>query len=79
MGVIVNKNDQQNDELSRRISADLREKALKSSGVLDDEETPDFAEDSEYIKDFKKTGRFGWVWVVLIVLAIISIILIVML
>ncbi len=78
MGVIVNKNNQQDNELSRRIDADLRERALKSSGVIKDGETPDFAEDSEYIKDFKKTGRFGWVWMVLIILAIISIISIVM-
>lgn len=78
MGVIVNKNNQQDNELSRRINADLREKALRASGVVGDDETPDFAEDSEYVKDFKKTGRFGWVWVVLIVLAIISIISIVM-
>lgn len=74
MGVIVNKNNQQDNELSRRISADLREKALKSSGVVDDKDTPDFAEDAEYMKDFKKTGKFGWVWVVLIILAILSII-----
>ena len=78
MGVIVNKNNQQDNELSRRINADLREKALKASGVLDDAETPDFAEDSEYVQDFKKTSKFGWVWVVLIVLAIISVISIVM-
>ena len=78
MGVIVNKNNQQDNELSRRINADLREKALRSSGVIGDEETPDFAEDSEYIQDFKKTSRFGWVWIILIALAIISIISIVM-
>lgn len=74
MGVIVNKNNQQDNELSRRISADLREKALRASGVADDNETPDFAEDAEYMKDLKKTGRFGWVWIVLIVLAILSVI-----
>ena len=78
MGVIVNKNNQQNDELSRRINADLREKALRASGMVDDEETPDFAEDAEYMEDFKKTGRFGWVWIVLIILAIIAVIAIVM-
>lgn len=77
MGVIVNKNNQQDNELSRRIDADLREKALKASGVVDDE-IPDFTEDSEYVEDFKKTGRFSWVWVVLIILAIIAIIAIVM-
>ena len=74
MGVIVNKNNQQDNELSRRISADLREKALQASGVVGDEEVPDFAEGSEYVQDFKKTSRFGWVWVVLIVLAILSVI-----
>ena len=78
MGVIVNKNNQQNDELSRRINADLREKALKSSGVMKDQKTPDFTEDSEYMGDYKKTGRFGWVWVVLIILAILSIVSIVL-
>ena len=78
MGVIVNKNNQQDDELSRRINADLREKALKSSGIVSDEKTPDLAEEAEYMKDFKKTGKFGWVWVILIVLAILSIISIVM-
>jgi hypothetical protein len=78
MGVIVNKNNQQDNELSRRISADLREKAIRASGVVGNDETPDFAEDAEYMQDFKKTGRFGWVWVVLIVLAILSVISIVL-
>ena len=78
MGIIVNKNNQKNDELSRRIDADLRERALRASGMVGDEEIPDFAEDLEYVKDFKKTGRFSWVWMVLIILAIISIISIVM-
>jgi hypothetical protein len=78
MGVIVNKNNRQDNELSRRISADLREKAIRVSGVVGNDETPDFAEDAEYMQDFKKTGRFGWVWVVLIVLAILSVISIVL-
>jgi hypothetical protein len=82
MGVIVNKEDDKNDELTRRINADLRSKMYGNSN--DDGEDdgsglkgnpdPDFAEDSEYMKDFKKTGKFGWVWIVLIVLAIISIV-----
>lgn len=87
MAVIVNKNDDKNDELTRRINADLRAKMYETSGGGDDDyddgsglkrKDPDFAEDSEYIKNFKKTSRFGWVWVVLIVLAILSIISIVM-
>ena len=72
MGIIVNKNDELNDELSRRISADLRERAVV------EESDPDFAEDAEYVKELKKTGRFSWIWIVLVVLAIISFVSIVM-
>ncbi len=75
MGVIVNKNNYKNDELSRRIDADLRAKALNTSGATGSRRDDlDLAEDAEYMKDLKKTGKFGWVWVVLIILAILSII-----
>ena len=72
MGIIVNKNDNLNDELSRRISADLRARAVSEAT-----EDPDFVEDAEYIGDLKKTGRFSWIWIVLVVLAIIALVLIV--
>ena len=71
MGVIVNKNDELEDELSRRISADLRGRmnvAAEGKAVQ-----TDFSE-LEYTKDLKKTGRFSWVWIVLVVLAILSLI-----
>ncbi len=73
MGVIVNKQNEQNDELSRRINADLRAKAMESAEVNDDGDV-NFAEDAEYLKDLKKTGKFGWIWIVLVVLAVISLI-----
>ena len=75
MGVIVNKENTKKNELTRRIDADLKAKqtaAVKIEGDAD----PDFAEGSEYVKDMKKTSKFGWVWIVLIVLAILSIIVI---
>lgn len=72
MGVIVNKKNSE-DELSRRISADLRARALETADISGGEDV-DLAEDAEYIKDLKKTGRFGWVWIVLVVLAILSVI-----
>ncbi len=71
MGVIVNKENNQNDELSRRISADLRARALESADNSGDNEL-DLAEDAEYMKDLKKTGKFSWMWIVLIVLAVLS-------
>lgn len=71
MAVIVTKKDNDTD-LQRKIAADLRSKGV--AAAEDDHDAPDLAEDSEYLKDTKKTGRFGWIWLVLIVLAIISLI-----
>lgn len=70
MGIMVNKENQQNDELSRRISADLRARAAEAT----DEGDVDLVEDARYLQSLQKTSRFGWVWIVLIVLAIISIV-----
>lgn len=75
MGIVVNKEDDKNQELEDRITADLRAKAVET--VPDGEKT-DFENDSEYIRDTKSTGRFAWVWIVLIVLAIISLVIIFM-
>ena len=71
MGIIVNKENQENDELSRRISADLRARAVAEGA---DGKEVDLVEDARYLKDTKKTSRFGWIWIVLIILAILSII-----
>lgn len=73
MGIIVNKQNE-NDDITRRINADLRAKAVETVDIDDSVANPDLAEDTEYLKDLKKTGRFGWVWIVLIVLAILSVI-----
>lgn len=74
MGIIVNKEDQDN-ELERRIATDLRAKAVETFG---DGEVTNFADDAEYVKNTAKTGRFAWVWIVLVVLAIISLVIIFM-
>lgn len=69
MGVIVNK-ENDGDLLSRRISADLRAK-LAESEKDEGSKDPDFAEDSDYVKDLKKTGKFTWVFLALFVIAVI--------
>lgn len=74
MSIVTNK-DEDKSRLSQRINADLRAKMAETSKISDD---PDLIEDSEYIKDMKKTGKFGWIWIVLIVLALMSIISIVL-
>lgn len=74
MAVIVNKKEE-TDELTQRINADLRAKATETADINDGSDV-DLAEDAEYLKDLKKTGRFSWVWIVLVVLAILSLIVI---
>ena len=76
MGIIVNKEDDKNSDLTRRINADLREKTQKTTYVGGNAD-PDLAEDSDYVKDLQKTSRFGWIWLVLIVLAAASLVFIV--
>ena len=73
MGIIVNKEDNKNNDLERRISSDLRAKAVET---FDDGEVTDFTDGSEYVRETTKTGRFAWVWIVLVVLAIISLVII---
>lgn len=73
MSIVVNHENDKNDPLSARINADLREKMSEASKISDD---PDLAEDAEYVKDLEKTSKFGWVWIVLIILALISLVVI---
>lgn len=73
MGIIVNKEDNKNNDLEQRISADLRAKAVAEAP---DGEVTDFTDGSDYIADTKKTGRFAWVWIILVILAIISLVII---
>ena len=68
MGIIVHKETERNSELNDRIAADLRERAQETSQISD----PDLVEDTDYTKDLKKTSRFGWIWMVLVVLALAS-------
>lgn len=72
MGILIQDNGQRS-KLQDKITADLREKAQKTSQPGD---RPDFVEDAEYSKHLKKTGRFSWFWFVLIFLAIVSLIVI---
>ncbi|MBQ3430748.1 hypothetical protein IJG20_01430 [Candidatus Saccharibacteria bacterium] len=69
MGVLVAKEEDDNVSLTNKINADLREKMAKTQNPEEDD--PDF-EDAEYLAQYKKTGRFTWVWFILIALAIAS-------
>lgn len=71
MGIVVTKQDK-DTELTARINADLRAKAQSTKDIED----PDLVEDSDYAKDLKKTGKFGWIWLVLVLAALVSLALI---
>lgn len=75
MGIIVTKDEDTNAELAERINADLRERMTRTATVEGD---PDYLENSEYLKELKSTGRFSWIWFILIALAIASVIFIVL-
>gem|GEM_PF-248820 len=74
VGIIVSKNEDQNSRLTERINTDLRIHAQSTSRATD----PDFIEEPEYFKDSQKTDQFSWVWFVLVVLALISLIFIIL-
>ncbi len=73
MGIMMSKDLNSRSELDRRISADLRAKAASRP-----HEDPDYIDDSAYVEETKKTGRFTWAWIVLIILAIISLVCIIL-
>lgn len=72
MGIMLSKEDDKNANLSRRIDADLRSR-MEASAKLENGET-DAVDDSEYTKDLKKTGKFAWVPLVIIVAGVIMLV-----
>lgn len=73
MGIMMTKDMNDNTELDRRVSADLRARAQQSRST-----DIDGVADSRYVEDTEKTNKFTWVWIVLIVLAIISLVCIIL-
>ncbi|MBR3163923.1 hypothetical protein IKF15_01285 [Candidatus Saccharibacteria bacterium] len=69
MGILVENNNERT-RLTERISADLRERTTGTS--RDDAAMPDLVEDSEYLRNTKRTSRSSWFWIALVVLALIA-------
>ena len=76
MAIIFN-NQQGKSELQQRITAELREKQMKSGSnegefvEANDIKTPDFdAEHSEYTKNFKTTTSLAWAWALIVAAAL---------
>lgn len=74
MGLIVHKETERLSKLNDRIAADLRARAVQTAKTSD----PDLVEDSDYTKNLRTSGRFSWVWFVLVALAVASLALIIL-
>ena len=68
MAMIINREDDKESNLTRRIDADLKSKLESSSKVVKPKDDPDLVEEQDYVKDLKKTGEYGWVWILLIII-----------
>ncbi len=72
MGILVEKNEEKS-KLQERIAADLRERASRTSGLDDDDDDDvDLEEDSAYIEGTHRSHGSAIFWIVLVVLALIS-------
>lgn len=71
MGIITSDELKQDSELKQRIVADLRNRARTEAMELDP------IEDSAYLKDHQKTRHFPWFWLILVLLAMLSLVFII--
>ena len=70
MGILV-KDNEERSKLQDRISADLRERAARTSGN-EGEKDVDLVEDSAFIEGTKQSHSTAWFWITLVTLAVIS-------
>lgn len=71
---MLNKQDD-NEKLTERINADLRRKVAETASA---EATTDFT-GADYLSSTATTGKYSWIWIVLTILALGSLIFIILL
>ena len=69
MALYVNK-DQKRSELQERLDAELRAK-MTARSKQESHDRPDGVEDSAYIKGTKQTSSIAWMWLAIILAAIV--------
>lgn len=65
MGLFIQQ-DENRSELQRRLNSELQTRA-KTTQLMADK---DGVEDSEYIKDMKKTTSLAWAWMLIVVVIV---------
>ena len=71
MGILVSK-DEEKSQLQERIAADLRERASRTSQKGGDDEDVDLEDDSALVEGTHKSHGSIIFWVILVILALIS-------
>jgi hypothetical protein len=64
------KQDDTRTELQKRVAAELQAKARKPEPV----DLPDGVDDSQFVKGTKATTSLAWVWVVIVIAAVVALI-----
>lgn len=67
MGLYLKQNDNRS-ELQEKLAMELQDKARKKAK---EQELPDGVTDSEYLRDTKQTTSLAWVWVLIVIAAVI--------
>lgn len=70
MGLFVQQNSNRT-KLQERLATELSEKAKKKA-ELADQKAPDGVNDSAYIENTKTTTSLAWVWVLIVLAAIVA-------
>jgi hypothetical protein len=69
MALFIQQNDNRS-KLQEKLAAELRAKAKIRAEL--DTKLPDGVEDTNYLKDTKPTTSLAWVWIVIIVFAVVA-------
>jgi hypothetical protein len=69
MALFVQQNDNRS-KLQERLAAELQEKARIRA--QEDAGRPDGVEDSQYLKGTKQTTSLAWLWVVVVIFAVVA-------
>ena len=68
MALFIRQSDDRS-KLQNRLAAELQERAKQRDALGD---RPDGVDDSQYMKGTKQTSSLAWVWILIIIIAIVA-------
>jgi len=70
MALFIRQNDERS-KLQEQVAAELQERAKQRAALQD---RPDGVSDTEYVKNTSQTGRFAWIWIIVVIAVIVAVI-----